>query len=285
MARSAQDAAFLIDDIDSSLTWWSGNKNSALHLKYVQDGRILGVILIKEFWNLTNLLVHPDRQGVGIGQKLMLAGFDACRERSPKGRLLVNSSANAVGFYKRLGFEQTGPGIDRPGGCVPLEFVFQSEDGLTSETTIERADENDVAKLARLIVEYSAERSPSSHTAAVRSAAEEQLRSCIADKVNHSIYVARSGRDVPGYIAIHWIPFPLLTGSEGYITDLLVSRNARGRGIGRELLTAAEEEAKVKGIRRLILNNRRTAESYERQFYTKAGFTERSGFSNFVKEL
>lgn len=116
VASSEEDATFLIDDIDSSLTWWSGNKDSTLHLKYEQDGRILGVILIKEFWNLTNLFVHPDSHGAGIGRALMQAGFDACRERSPKGKLLVNSSANAVRFFSTGGSdsnrsapESTGP--------------------------------------------------------------------------------------------------------------------------------------------------------------------------------
>lgn len=136
VTSSEAEAAFLIDDIDFSLTWWLDNKDSALHLKYERDGRILGVILIKKFWNLTNLFVHPDNQGMGIGRALVLAGFDACRERSPKGKLHVNSSANAVGFYKRLGFEQTGPGIDRPGGCVPLEYIFQLDrPTVTAENT------------------------------------------------------------------------------------------------------------------------------------------------------
>lgn len=124
VASSQEDAAFLMDDIDTSLTWWLGNKELALHLNWVQDDSIVGVILIKKYWNLTNLFVHPSHQGQGIGRALVLAGLEACRNRSPKGKLQVNSSANAVSFYTRLGFEQTGPGIDRPGGCVPLEYVL-----------------------------------------------------------------------------------------------------------------------------------------------------------------
>jgi len=124
VASSDEEAAFLIDDIGSSLSWWLQNKDSALHLKYVQDGKILGVILIKEYWNLTNLFVYPSHQGMGIGRALFLATLEACRAHSPKHKLQVNSSANAVGFYESLGFEQTGPGIDRPSGCVPFEHGF-----------------------------------------------------------------------------------------------------------------------------------------------------------------
>ena len=124
VATCEKDAAFLIDDIGSSLSWWLQNKGSALHLKYLKDDKILGVILIKNCWNLTNLFVLPARQGLGVGRALATAGLDACRETAPKGKVQVNSSSNAVGFYERLGFEQTGPGIERPGGCVPLQYCF-----------------------------------------------------------------------------------------------------------------------------------------------------------------
>ncbi len=124
VAGTEEEAAFLVADIGANLDWWLHNKESALHWKFVQDNRILGVILIKKYWNLTNLFVHPNHQGQGVGGALLAAGLESCRSRSPRGKLQVNSSANAVGFYKSMGFVQTGPGINRPGGCVPLEFLF-----------------------------------------------------------------------------------------------------------------------------------------------------------------
>ncbi len=81
VTNSEEEATFLIHGIESSLTWWLDAKESALHLKYAQDGRILGDILIKEFWNLTNLFVHPDNQGEGIATDphtgMALAGWCA----------------------------------------------------------------------------------------------------------------------------------------------------------------------------------------------------------------
>jgi len=124
VARTGDEAEFLVADIDESLSWWRGNRTEGLHLKFVENDRILGVVLVKHHWNLTNLFVHPDAQGRGIGRSLVETVLKHCRDLSPRSKLLVNSSANAVGFYQALGFHQTGPGRDRPGGCVPFEYGF-----------------------------------------------------------------------------------------------------------------------------------------------------------------
>ncbi len=124
VADSDEDAVYLIDDIQVSIDWWQENPGKCLHLKCVDDGEVVGVILVKDYWNLVNLFVSPAMHRQGIGRNLFFAVEPLCREQSPRGRIQVNSSANAVGFYKAIGFHQTGPGRNRPGGCVPLEYVF-----------------------------------------------------------------------------------------------------------------------------------------------------------------
>jgi GNAT superfamily N-acetyltransferase len=124
VARSEEDAAFLIGDIDESLEWWRENPDNSLHLKYGDAGVVAGVLLIKEFWNLTNLFVAPDYQRQGIGRLLLNEALQRCRSRSPRGAVLVNSSTYAAGFYEHMHFVQTGPGKDRPGGCVPFRYDF-----------------------------------------------------------------------------------------------------------------------------------------------------------------
>ncbi len=151
---------------------------------------------------------------------------------------------------------------------------------------IEIAIEEDAAALAELIAEYNTEGTVSRNLASVFNVSELQLRTCLADRENNTIFIARANdNELLGYIAVHWIPFPMLLGSEGYISDLLISRDVRGRGIGQELLAAAEDEAKARGCHRLMLNNRRSSDSYKRQFYIKTGFTERTFYSNFIKQL
>ena len=119
VAHSDVEVAYLTDDIGVGLDAWRQHPAGALHLKCSRSGAIVGVVLVKEFWNLTNLFVDPEHQGQGIGRLLLNEVLDTCRTRSPRGALLVNSSTVATGFYEHLGFQQTGPGRDRPGGCVP----------------------------------------------------------------------------------------------------------------------------------------------------------------------
>lgn len=124
VAHSEAEARFLIEDVHGSLDSWRDHPADALHLRCSSAGSVVGVVLVKEYWNLTNLFVAPDHQGRGIGRLLLEAAMEACRTRSPRGALLLNSSTVACGFYERLGFRQTGPGRDRPGGCVPYRRDF-----------------------------------------------------------------------------------------------------------------------------------------------------------------
>lgn len=151
---------------------------------------------------------------------------------------------------------------------------------------IDRATLEDIPEIAKIIVEFQAEKSASQDLDTVSIEAETQLKACLDDPQKRSVSVARgtNGKAL-GYLVVHWIPFPAVHGLEGYISDLIVASYARGRGLGRALLQAVEDEAKSRGAQRLMLNNRRSAESYARQFYAKNGFSERAGFSNFVKEL
>ena len=123
-AHSEADAQFVIDDIARCLEAWSKDPSQSLHLKYMLDDSIGGIILVKKYWNLQLLFVAPSCQRRGIGRALIDAVLPECRARSPKGKLMVNSSTDAVRFYSKLGFSQTGPGHDRPGGGVPHEYCF-----------------------------------------------------------------------------------------------------------------------------------------------------------------
>jgi GNAT superfamily N-acetyltransferase len=111
------------------------------------------------------------------------------------------------------------------------------------------------------------------------------LAACLGNK-NTSVFVAEDfeGR-VVGYISVHWQPYLFLKGPEGFISELFVREEARGRGVGSLLLEVVVKEGRERGCARLMLINMRKRESYHREFYKKQGWVEREGAANFVYEL
>ena len=55
------------------------------------------------------MAVDPAHQGAGLGRKLLQGLENRARSQGVK-RIVLNSRANAVGFYTRQGYEVVGPG-------------------------------------------------------------------------------------------------------------------------------------------------------------------------------
>jgi len=146
---------------------------------------------------------------------------------------------------------------------------------------IRRARESDCPAVADLIADLRREeqsRAPDRPPVLATVALAVKDPSC-------AVFVAKSNDGVIGFIVVHWIPFPMLAGTEAYISDLIVAAGRRGSGIGQRLVGAVEGEARSRGCVRLMLNNRIAAASFERRFYPRLGFRHRDEFANFVKAL
>ena len=152
--------------------------------------------------------------------------------------------------------------------------------GIMEDVTLRAAQPSDADGIRDLVVALALERGGTSDASAVEAAAEE----CIGQP-SHEIVVAAAGGEVVAYVAVHWVPFPMLGGREAYVSDLIVGADWRGHGLGNRLMQAVEARAKEMGCERLMLNNRVVAESFERGFFVKAGFRQRTDFANFVKPL
>jgi ribosomal protein S18 acetylase RimI-like enzyme len=112
----------------------------------------------------------------------------------------------------------------------------------------------------------------------------DELFKEILKKEQSHVYVCTDQKNVIlGYIAIHLICFPMIAIREIYISDLYILKNKRGKGVGKKLIQVVEKFAVNNNYQRLMLNNKKTAESYKRDFYNKLGFKKRDEFSNFVK--
>jgi GNAT superfamily N-acetyltransferase len=113
----------------------------------------------------------------------------------------------------------------------------------------------------------------------------DHLTLCMADD-SHLVLVAESSRgEIAGYCAVHWLPYLILAGPEGYVSELFIKEGFRGQGIGGQLLDVIKAEAQKRGCSRLMLLNMRERESYQRQFYMKQGWEERPDAVNFVIRL
>ena len=111
------------------------------------------------------------------------------------------------------------------------------------------------------------------------------IERCHSD-TSHLVLVAEhQAHDVLGYVAVHWLPYMILGGVEGYISELFVREAERGKGIGRQLLEAVKMRAAEHGCVRLMLLNGRQRAAYDRGFYQKNGWIERSEMANFVFPL
>lgn len=107
---------------------------------------------------------------------------------------------------------------------------------------------------------------------------------CLADD-SHTVLVAEnSAGAVIGYISVHWLPYLMLPGPEGYVSELFILESERGKGIGRKLLDTIREEALGRGCTRLhLVTAREGRDAYD--IYLKWGWTERPHLANFVLPL
>jgi len=152
--------------------------------------------------------------------------------------------------------------------------------GGVEDVTLRAAQATDIDGISGLVTALAHERGGSSDAGAVRVAVEE----CIGQP-GHEIVLALAEEEVVAYVAVHWVPFPMLGGREAYVSDLIVRADWRGHGVGNRLMEAVEARAREMECERLMLNNRIVAESFERGFFAKAGFRQRTDFANFVKPL
>jgi GNAT superfamily N-acetyltransferase len=150
---------------------------------------------------------------------------------------------------------------------------------------LRKATIEDAAPLALLLREigwFEAFKSESVDDSTRRVRSELEL--CLADG-SHSVYVAQTDDKIIGYASVHWIPYLFMSGPEGYVSELFVRNGERGQGVGTQLLQVIRAEARCRGCSRLALTNLRHRESYQRQFYTKAGWSERNDAARFVCPL
>jgi GNAT superfamily N-acetyltransferase len=117
-ASPTQKAAFVANTA-KNLAKWAEEPDGSLHVVVRANRTFAGVVLVRDFWNLCHLFVAPEHQGHGLGRKLVDVALRGCAGRSPRGYVRLNSSRNAVGFYRHIGFSEV---LDAPGAYRGIKF-------------------------------------------------------------------------------------------------------------------------------------------------------------------
>ncbi len=86
------------NDIETSI-----ENKSCVFLK-IENEELLGYVLIKDAWNLMHLFIEPGKTNMGLGRKLLTEAITQVKSRENRGYIVLNSSRNAVPFYKKMGF-------------------------------------------------------------------------------------------------------------------------------------------------------------------------------------
>lgn len=102
---------------------------------------------------------------------------------------------------------------------------------------------------------------------------------------NYQLFLARMEDSTVGFIALHFYEVLHLPAPEGRISSFCVDEKVRGKGIGKTLLTAAEDYFKENGCYKIVLNsNLKRPETH--QFYLNRGYQFTSKhFAKFIENV
>lgn len=111
--------------------------------------------------------------------------------------------------------------------------------------------------------------------------ARERIR-VIVDNDRQALVLARSAGRVCGLVALDFMYYLPLGSTTCRITALVVTSDAQGNGLGRQLLKEAERRARFAGAARLELaSGSQRADAHA--FYNACGFSD--GTLRFIKRL
>jgi ribosomal protein S18 acetylase RimI-like enzyme len=104
--------------------------------------------------------------------------------------------------------------------------------------------------------------------AGAKGLGEEQLRAIIESEVSH-LLIARENDRIFGMLTL--VVYKIPSGVKAWIEDVVVSEDARGKGVGTQLMQRAIELAKSLGAKSLDLTSRPEREAANR-LYQRLGF-------------
>ncbi len=103
-------------------------RQAAGHESYgaFQGGEMVGMMEIRRRSHLSMLFVEPELVGRGVGGALLRHCIRLCSPKLLPRALTLNASPYAMGFYRHLGFSETGP-ANCEGGLTstPMQLMLK----------------------------------------------------------------------------------------------------------------------------------------------------------------
>lgn len=109
---------------DRQRSYLSSKMNAGAQLFMLIDEKPIGIVSVSNSL-IEDLYVLPDMQNMGYGTKLLKYAIDRC-EDIPTLWILENNS-DAEGFYRRMGFTETGRKNQITDGLDEIEFALTAE--------------------------------------------------------------------------------------------------------------------------------------------------------------
>lgn len=246
------------------------NNPDAAPFLAVADGQPAGLVLFSfrrrlnratfEGW-VSDLVVHGPLRGRGIGRALLSAAVEEWRLRGGHDFVLEAGDDRSVArqLYSRIGLEER----ERLWELVPLR-PFRGSAPVTVRPTLA----GDVDVITRLLAELGRPVPTPERVPAVQRSFAELMRS----HDRRSFVAEADGIAVGVVVAELRRPFYLLQ-PQLWVSELVVTEPARGRGVGRRLLATVLEAAEESRAYGATLTAAATRPAAERLFRT-AGFVD-----------
>ncbi|MEX0167652.1 GNAT family N-acetyltransferase [Streptomyces sp. LMG1-1-1.1] len=266
-------AAFAADTVLLATPAGADAPAGCVVLKAPRDGRAPE---IKRLW------VAPEARRKGLARALMAEALRrAAASGAPAVRLTVWSWRDEpLALYQSLGFATVAPWDDRP-DLLCLERPLDAVERLSPAAVRAHAADG----LATLLVDAVDGGASVGFTAPLDPAEAAAWWSRVAEEAAEGV------RDVWAALGPDGLPLGVVTlvragtangRHRGEIARLLVHRSARGRGLGRRLLAAAEAHAAASGLTLLVLDTQ--TDSPAERLYRGAGWTAAGTIPDFAAD-